>query len=239
MTPIRNGLTTLISLLIVLVVLTAVVSLSAILQYGETKEMRAETAALRADIARVLGPEIEAAPLPEGSGVANLGEQAAVETLTVAVGEKDREISQLRADLQASIDRGRQLDTQLRNLQMARASYARPAPDSATASAAAEALSTEGETAESALSLRPALGTVRVYQPDYGFVIIDAGTDRDLAVGDLLALRRQGNVVCEARVAEVREQDCTADLIRESVLAGKPPAVNDEVVLLAKAERGQ
>ncbi|HUF61589.1 MAG TPA: hypothetical protein VMN36_05890, partial [Verrucomicrobiales bacterium] len=233
MTRIRNGLTTLTSLLIVLVVLTAVVSLSTILQYGESKEIRAETAALRGDITRALGLEAGMAPAAEGEGgPVNLAEQAAIETLTAAMTEKDREISQLRADLQTSIDRGRQLDTQLRALRIANASYAQPAPDGEGGESPArtvEASPAGGEAPGASLALRPAIGTVRIYQPDYGFVIIDAGSDRDLVEGDLLALRRQGNVVCEVRVTEVREQDCTADLVRDSVVAGKPPAVNDEV----------
>jgi hypothetical protein len=242
MTRIRNGLTTLISLLVVLVVLMAAVSLSAFLQYGETKELRAQTEGLREDIGKLLGGG--AAGLGAGASavedMAAAAEAATLETLTVAVGEKDREIEQLRSDLQFSIDRARQLDAQVRSLRGGAGTGGAAQPVTGLgeeAAATAPDSGASGEALGSGLALRPALGTVRVSRPNYGFVIIDAGSDRDLQEGDVLALRRQGKLVGRVRLTEVRGQDSTAELVRNSLQEGMEPAVNDEVVLAAEPEK--
>ena len=76
----------------------------------------------------------------------------------------------------------------------------------------------------------PALAKISEYQRDYGFVVINAGTDRNISVGSVFALRRYNAVVGRVKITSVEEGKAVGDIESQSTPPGVVIEVGDDVI---------
>lgn len=77
----------------------------------------------------------------------------------------------------------------------------------------------------------PVLATVTKSEPKHGFVVLDAGSNKNINVGAQFSLRRGHLVIGKIRVLDpVEENECVADIITGSVPAGAEVKPGDEVI---------
>ena len=76
----------------------------------------------------------------------------------------------------------------------------------------------------------PAIGTVKEYHKDYGFVIITAGTTQKIEKGMTFAVRRGPGIIGRIKITEVENADAVGNLDPRSIPAGVDIESGDAVI---------
>ena len=74
------------------------------------------------------------------------------------------------------------------------------------------------------------LAKVTKSESKHGFVVLDAGTNKNINVGQQFSLRQGHLVIGKIRIASVEEFECIADIVKGSVPVGAEIKTGDEVV---------
>lgn len=92
-----------------------------------------------------------------------------------------------------------------------------------------------------AIDAEPSLGTIKAYNPDYNFLVAQLKRDHHLGRGSYVALRRDGVIVCFARVEELESSRvATLHLLLETtgIHDITQPSLGDEIIRIPMYGRG-
>ena len=76
----------------------------------------------------------------------------------------------------------------------------------------------------------PALAKVLEYQKDYGFVILNAGSTKNVSTGSVFMLRRGSAIIARIKIGDVDNDTSVGGLDLKSIPAGVTVEVGDEVI---------
>lgn len=76
----------------------------------------------------------------------------------------------------------------------------------------------------------PSLAKVSEYHQDYGFVIINAGSDKKLEKGMTFALRRANGIIARIEISDVDQSSAIGNIKANSVPPGVTVQVGDDVI---------
>lgn len=74
------------------------------------------------------------------------------------------------------------------------------------------------------------IGVVEHYDSEWAFVVIGAGTEAGLKVGDRFAVRRNYYLICSVEVSEVKQGQTIANLVSGTLEPGMEVQAGDEII---------
>lgn len=78
----------------------------------------------------------------------------------------------------------------------------------------------------------PSIGDIQEYLKDEGFVIVNAGSDRRLQIGDEFALRREHYLVGKIKIAVVEKEQSIGNVVMDSIPLGLTIRPGDSVIMV-------
>jgi hypothetical protein len=178
------------------------------------------------------GPVIDSSPAPARPSLPDAGHQASAWSTPPVSGNSDfdGELAALRQERQMVSQRFEQLNSSRTNPALASAGRSQTGAALADLPAAPPVPDLTPEQ----LQIRdaPAIARVREYDPDWHFVVLDGGKERNLTEGTQLAIRRGHELLGLIRVDEVLERESVAELQgpwRADSQAPKPRRGDDAV----------
>jgi hypothetical protein len=76
----------------------------------------------------------------------------------------------------------------------------------------------------------PSLAKVLEYQKDYGFVILNAGSTKNVSTGSIFMLRRGNAIIARIKIGDVDNDTSVGSLDLKSIPAGVTVEIGDEVI---------
>ncbi len=71
---------------------------------------------------------------------------------------------------------------------------------------------------------------ILLFDPNWSYIILDAGVDKGIVIGSRLAVMRGDVKICELSVTVVEKNRASADIVYSTLLVGEAPQAGDTVV---------